>query len=116
MRAVAKEKHAKLAVELNQFLESLEEIKEDMKNQKEGLKIKFRNRRERKNFYSGKIEEIFAKYEEMKEEFEEVIPDYYPLPLFDILTPANFIRKYKSLSWKGKTRQSLKTNWKNILN
>lgn len=72
LRVVAKEKTARKIVELNEFLESLEELNEVMKEQKKGLKIKFNTRRERMAFYSGKTEEILAKYEEMKFELEEV--------------------------------------------
>ena len=73
MRVVKNEKLAKKIVDCKNFMKNLTELKNlDKSDITKCTKIKFKNRRERMKFYSGKTEQIKEKYERMRNEFEEV--------------------------------------------
>lgn len=72
---VKNEKQAKMCVNLQKFLDEIKNFKEMQDKQQVGTKISFRNRRERQKFYSGKKEEIEAKYQNMKEELLDSIAE-----------------------------------------
>lgn len=68
-------------IEMKDFYRSIQDMK--LINSSEwstGTKIKFRNRRERRKFYSGKKESVKIKYTTMRDEFKEVKP-FAPLLL-----------------------------------
>lgn len=51
----------------------MNQVKSSDHDSSKGGKIKFRNRRERMKFYSGKKENVKDKYDTMVQELEEVI-------------------------------------------
>lgn len=68
---VSNEREAKEYMKLHEHFISLEEAKTLSASQIEGTKIKFKNRKERRKFHSGKKEVIEQKYQSMLEEMLE---------------------------------------------
>ena len=66
---VPNEKEAKELLKLYDFFETVEEARSLESKIVEGTKIKFRNRRERRKFHSGKKEIVEQKYQSMLEDF-----------------------------------------------